>query len=140
MASTGKRGLQLLVRLAQLGLKVGDAGGNLFEAALERGRASRAICARPSSRLDGTGTGHGFDTADVRTGRGLGNDLKQADLGGIGNVGAAAELAGERLVLFTYGHNANNVTVLLTKQRRAPEALASSIPITWVTTGLAAKI
>ena len=51
-----------------------------------------------------------------------------------------AELAGERLVLGAHGNDADDVAILLAKQATAPAALASSMPMTRVTTGLDAKI
>ena len=114
--ATGERLLELAGRLAQLGLQVLHAGGNLFDAALERSGSGVDERQTIGHVVEGTLRGHGLDTADVGPRRGLGNDLEQADLGGAGGMGATAELTGERMVLGAHRDDADDVAILLAKQ------------------------
>ena len=102
--------------LAQLGLQVLHAGGNLIHAALERSSGGVDERQTVGHVVESTLRGHGLDAADVGARRGLGNDLEQADLGGVGSVRATAELTGERLVPGAHGDNADDVAILLAKQ------------------------
>ena len=42
--------------------------------------------------------------------------MRQTDLGGVGGMGATAELAGERLVVGAHGDDADDIPVLLAKE------------------------
>ena len=114
--TTGQSLFELVGRLAQLDLQVLHTGGNLVDAALERSGGGVNERQAVGHVVEGTLRGHGLDTADIGARGGLGNDLEQADLGGVGSVCATAEFAGERLVLGAHGDNADDVAILLAKQ------------------------
>ena len=122
--ATGQSLLELIGRLAQLGLQVLHASGNLIHAALERSSSGVNECQAVGHIVEGTLRGHGLDTADIGARGGLGNDLEQADLGGVGSVCATAEFAGERLVLSAHGDDADDIAVLLSKQSDSAGSLS----------------
>ena len=114
--ATGQRLLELVRRLAQLGLQVLHTSGNLVNAALERSGSGVNECQAVGHVVEGALRGNGLDTADVRARGGLGDNLEQADLGSVGSMRTTAELAGERLVLGAHGNDADDVAILLAKQ------------------------
>ena len=122
--ATGQSLFELVGSLAQLGLQVLHAGGNLVDAALERSGGGVNERQAVGHVVEGTLRGHSLDTADIGACGGLGNDLEQADLGGVGSVRATAELAGERLVLGAHGDDADDIAVLLTKQSDSAGSLS----------------
>ena len=63
--ATGECLLELVGRLAQLGLQVLHAGGNLVDAALERRRGGVNECQAVGHVVESTLGGHGLDTADI---------------------------------------------------------------------------
>ena len=109
----GGRGLEL----AQPG---GQAlgGGRGVAAAAERLGGAVELVAALAVEVDRGGSGDGLDPADVRGARTLGEDLEDPDLGGVGDVGAAAELARDALDL----DDPDPVAVLLAEQRHRAEA------------------
>ena len=114
--ATGERLLELAGSLAQLGLQVLHAGGYLVDAALERSGGGVNERQAVGHVVESALGGHGLDTADVRARGGLGDDLEQTDLGGVGGMRTTAELAGERLVLGAHGDDADDIAVLLAKE------------------------
>ena len=114
--ATGERLLELAGSLAQLGLQVLHAGGDLVDATLERSGGGVNERQAVGHVIESALGGHSLNAADIRARGGLGNNLEQADLGGIGGMGATAELARERLVLGAYGDDADDVAVLLAKE------------------------
>ena len=71
--ATGQSLLELIGRLAQLGLQVLHAGGNLVYAALERSGGVVDERQAVGHIVESTLRGHGLDTTDIRARRGLGN-------------------------------------------------------------------
>ena len=63
--ATGQSLFELVGRLAQLGLQVLHAGGNLVDAALERSGGGVNECQAVGHIVEGTLRGHGLDTADI---------------------------------------------------------------------------
>ena len=114
--AAGERLLELVGSLAQLGLQILHAGGNLVDAALERSGSGVNECQAVGHVIESALGGHGLDTADVGARGGLGDDLEQTDLGGVGGMRTTAELAGERLVLGAHGDDTDDVAVLLAKE------------------------
>ena len=94
-------------------------GGDGVVAAAERRGGAVELVAALAVEVDRGGPGDGLDPADVRGARALGEDREDPDLGGAGDVGAAAELARDALDL----DDADPVAVLLAEQRHRAEAL-----------------
>ena len=80
-----------------------ELGGRLFQLGFDPVHMSERVEAR-----------HGLDAAHVRADARLGDDLDEADFGGIGNMASAAQLAGELARL----DDAHDIAVFFAEQAR----------------------
>ena len=104
-------GLQGLRRAA-------GAGERVLRGAEQLADLAQAVLAL-AEPVDRGGAGERLDPADVGRARALGGDLEDADLGRVGDVGAAAELAGDAVDL----DHPHPLAVFLAEQRHRPQLL-----------------